>query len=206
MRRLNLLGKRFGRLLVIADAGNDEQQRSTWKCLCDCGNDKIIKAGSLRSGLTRSCGCLLDESLNKRHEGGYLYSIETKRKMSKIKHGKKGKDASNYKHGLSKTKGYSNAISMKRHVKKKNQTPLDADLEKIQKIYSFCEKLNKIESFKYEVDHIIPISKGGLHHQDNLQILSASLNRKKHNKITDEYIGINLNQIEEAKAKCLGMN
>ncbi len=31
----------------------------------------------------------------------------------------------------------------------------------------------------HEVDHIIPISKGGLHHQDNLQILTQQENRKK---------------------------
>lgn len=35
----------------------------------------------------------------------------------------------------------------------------------------------------YEVDHIIPLSKGGLHHQDNLQYLTAEENRRKSNKL-----------------------
>ena len=35
----------------------------------------------------------------------------------------------------------------------------------------------------FEVDHIIPLSKGGLHHQDNLQYLPKDINRKKSNKM-----------------------
>ena len=35
----------------------------------------------------------------------------------------------------------------------------------------------------YEIDHIIPISKGGLHHPDNLQYLTMVENRSKRDKI-----------------------
>lgn len=58
------------------------------------------------------------------------------------------------------------------YAKKKNQTPEDADMEKIREIYLNCPD-------GYEVDHIIPIAKGGLHHQDNLQYLTISENRSK---------------------------
>ena len=34
----------------------------------------------------------------------------------------------------------------------------------------------------HEVDHIIPICKGGLHHPDNLQILTMKENREKGGK------------------------
>jgi len=34
----------------------------------------------------------------------------------------------------------------------------------------------------YHVDHIQPISRGGLHHENNLQILKASLNWEKSDK------------------------
>jgi len=61
-------------------------------------------------------------------------------------------------------------------AKKHNQTPDNADLEAIKKFYANCPK-------GYEVDHIIPISKGGLHVLENLQYLTISENRKKHNKI-----------------------
>jgi hypothetical protein len=62
------------------------------------------------------------------------------------------------------------------HAKQKAQTPPDADLKLIQKIYEECPA-------GYEVDHIVPVSKGGLHHQDNLQYLPMSQNRRKGNKL-----------------------
>ena len=46
----------------------------------------------------------------------------------------------------------------------------------IKQIYLDCPK-------GYEVDHIIPISKGGLHHEDNLQYLTISENRRKGNRM-----------------------
>jgi 5-methylcytosine-specific restriction endonuclease McrA len=56
------------------------------------------------------------------------------------------------------------------------QTPLDADREAIKEFYLNCPP-------GYDVDHIIPISKGGLHTLSNLQYLTASENRSKGNKL-----------------------
>jgi 5-methylcytosine-specific restriction endonuclease McrA len=61
-------------------------------------------------------------------------------------------------------------------AKRKNQTPKDADIKALQKFYINCPA-------GYEVDHICPVSKGGLHTLENLQYLTASENRKKSNKI-----------------------
>ena len=61
-------------------------------------------------------------------------------------------------------------------AKKKNQTPLNADIPAMQQFYINCPT-------GYEVDHIMPISKGGLHSIENLQYLTISENRKKSNKI-----------------------
>jgi predicted nucleic acid-binding Zn ribbon protein len=56
------------------------------------------------------------------------------------------------------------------------QTPDDADHNAIRMIYAACPP-------GYEVDHIVPISRDGKHHQDNLQYLPAIENRKKSNKL-----------------------
>ena len=56
--RENLLGQRFGRLLVIGEAENTRAGKARWLCQCDCGNQKVITAGNLKSGYTHSCGCL----------------------------------------------------------------------------------------------------------------------------------------------------
>ena len=58
----DLTGKRFGRLVVTDRAGSNQHHKATWKCVCDCGNTKIIVGNSLLSGYTRSCGCLHREA------------------------------------------------------------------------------------------------------------------------------------------------
>ena len=75
------------------------------------------------------------------------------------------------------------ADTMKRRASKLNQTPSDADLRIIQLYYAVCGETNEIlGDIFFHVDHIQPISKGGLHHEDNLQILEASLNIQKKDK------------------------
>jgi hypothetical protein len=56
IRRIDLAGQRFGRLLVQQRSDN-VGRRTTWLCRCDCGTMKIALTEKLRSGQTRSCGC-----------------------------------------------------------------------------------------------------------------------------------------------------
>lgn len=58
-------GKKFGRLLVIKWSGRDKWNVNMWMCSCDCGNEKVISQGKLKSGNTKSCGCLQLESRTK---------------------------------------------------------------------------------------------------------------------------------------------
>lgn len=55
--RLDLTGQRFGRLTVLALAPN-RGTKSAWTCRCDCGRERVVMLGNLRSGHSRSCGCL----------------------------------------------------------------------------------------------------------------------------------------------------
>ena len=50
-RSADLSGQRFG--LVVA---TERDGRDNWLCRCDCGNTTSVRAGSLTSGTTRSCG------------------------------------------------------------------------------------------------------------------------------------------------------
>ena len=56
-RKLDLLGQRFGRLVVIRSAGTNRFRQRLWECQCDCGKKTTVVAGHLRSGNTRGCGC-----------------------------------------------------------------------------------------------------------------------------------------------------
>lgn len=55
----NLIGKRFGRLLVIERS--QRKNGTYWKCRCDCGCEKDVISGNLISGKVVSCGCYLNE-------------------------------------------------------------------------------------------------------------------------------------------------
>lgn len=58
-----LLGKRFGRLVVIAEAGTDRFHCARWQCRCDCGNIITTTGKALVSGDSKSCGCLKSENM-----------------------------------------------------------------------------------------------------------------------------------------------
>lgn len=51
------VGDRFGRLVVIEKASN-VGRNVAWRCVCDCGNEKIVRGVNLVRHATRSCGCL----------------------------------------------------------------------------------------------------------------------------------------------------
>lgn len=59
----NLVGTRFGRLLVEVCAGTNGHRR-LWICRCDCGNVTTHSTDALSSGKTRSCGCLKREIIS----------------------------------------------------------------------------------------------------------------------------------------------
>jgi hypothetical protein len=63
MRFINLTGKRFRRLKVIARAENIGK-RVAWNCLCNCGIKKVISSTNLISGKTTSCGCFRNERIS----------------------------------------------------------------------------------------------------------------------------------------------
>lgn len=58
-----MIGQRFGRLVVLHldHQKSVTEKRSWWRCVCDCGNHKSISQKKLKTGHTKSCGCLLIE-------------------------------------------------------------------------------------------------------------------------------------------------
>ena len=59
----NLIGKTFGRLVVLSKdiEASKQHKRAYWLCQCSCGNKKTIAGLSLIRGATQSCGCLRNE-------------------------------------------------------------------------------------------------------------------------------------------------
>lgn len=73
-------GERYGRLTIVEEApkycapGGHSQRQVL--CQCECGHVKIIRTASLRSGLTRSCGCLQAEYAAEACRNGVRHGME----------------------------------------------------------------------------------------------------------------------------------
>ena len=72
-------GHRYGRLTVLKQTESIKYVGTFWLCKCDCGNEKVVAGKNLRSGGTKSCGCLRGH--NRLPEGiaafnGLIYSMK----------------------------------------------------------------------------------------------------------------------------------
>lgn len=56
--KVDLTGKRFGRLLAVSPTSERKHGHTVWLCECDCGNTHQVESVYLTSGQTKSCGCL----------------------------------------------------------------------------------------------------------------------------------------------------
>ena len=61
----NHVGQKFERITVLEKVGYNKNRADLWKCICECGTEKIIIGASLRNGTTKSCGCLGSEKRRK---------------------------------------------------------------------------------------------------------------------------------------------
>lgn len=61
-KKERLIGQRFGKLTVIKNTNESNNQGYLWLCKCDCGKEKIVSTQALSTGHTKSCGCLKLES------------------------------------------------------------------------------------------------------------------------------------------------
>lgn len=154
----NMRGKRFGRLLVLEHVGSNNKGFALWKCLCDCGNIKIIKGSDLRTGSTKSCGCYHKEVLIK---------LKTT-------------------HGLSKTKSYKYYILRRRHEREKLYDSSWTYLMEIaiHALFPIC--VNCGENDHMAVDHVCPLSKGYGLLPGNAICLCERCNQIKHTKMPNE--------------------
>ena len=68
---IDLSGQRFGRLTVIERAEDyvspGGKHNTRWCCTCDCGNTTLVCGWQLRTGDTKSCGCIHSEQVTSRN-------------------------------------------------------------------------------------------------------------------------------------------
>lgn len=55
------VGQKYNRLTVLEKLGYDKHNNRMYRCLCDCGNEIVLRGTAFTSGNTKSCGCLSKE-------------------------------------------------------------------------------------------------------------------------------------------------
>lgn len=97
MRPLDIVGKRFGMLVVIEKMPN-KNNKSVFKCKCDCGQEKTHYGCEINYGNYKSCGCNRTPQTTKKYREHPLYDVwkgmkarcNDKRHQSYSRYGGKG--------------------------------------------------------------------------------------------------------------------
>lgn len=72
-KRIDLVGRIFGRLKVVAFVGGKpELERPIWLCRCECGRKVRVRGDDLRRGKQESCGCLKSLLTSLRMQGSRI--------------------------------------------------------------------------------------------------------------------------------------
>lgn len=81
---IDLTNKKFGKLTAIS-IDHKHKKDYYWKCICDCGKEVIVSGIALRSGHTKSCGCLHKKALLKDLTNHRFGNLVVKEYYGKIK-------------------------------------------------------------------------------------------------------------------------
>lgn len=98
MKKNDLAGKRFGKLVAIKSTYNQEKKITLWECKCDCGNVCHVRANRLLHGRTKSCGCLRGEVNRQKNTTHGMSETQLYNKWHSMKARCLNKNNHNYSH------------------------------------------------------------------------------------------------------------
>lgn len=147
----DLTGNKFGLLTAIKKSSRLGKSGWKWECICECGTIKNVLASALANGVTVSCGCAVK---GPNHPARSNHLIERNRHHG-INRRAREKGA-----GGRLPKGVKNYLSIKQ-----------------KQTCAICECY--IEEGSGEVDHIVPLARGGTNEIENVQLLCQPCNRRK---------------------------
>lgn len=124
--KIDLLGKKFGRLTVLSQSDSRVGGNVFWNCECDCGKACTTSSILLRRGDTRSCGCLFIET-----------AVE--------------KGRARKTHGLTQSRAYHSWVGLKERCLNRNNPKYELYGGRGIKV---CERwLNSFENFFQDMGH-----------------------------------------------------
>lgn len=205
----DLAGRRFGSLRVVGLDESVGRGGARWNCLCDCGNKTTVRADSLVTGKTRSCGCYRPTRLHD-HAGKRFGRLTAEHQARggrspawhcicdcgsrvvviarSLVHGvtRSCGCLSRTAGGKSMTPEYRASYEQLRQSRKKasggsfNHAQIEDLYRKQRGKCAVCREPVKLS--KMQRDHIEPIALGGSSDITNIQLLCRPCNQSKHAK------------------------
>jgi len=174
MKKIDLTGQRFGRLMVLKEVGRTKGRHVRWLCQCDCGGTTTGSGSDLRRGHINSCGCLQKQLLSENNRKRQV-SQETRGRMSRAQRLLTGEKAHRWKGGITPK------IKLIRHSKEYQRfrlTILKRDKFK-------CTSCGQVGGEDLHVHHILPTDKYQdlIFDENNVTTLCHGCHTKLHNKI-----------------------
>lgn len=100
MKFIDLTGERFGKIVVMGRIKKEGSKKTLFKCICDCGKEKIFQSDDLRRGKIKSCGCWKSQHMKKIGKENTKHGM-TNSRLYNIWHGSKercqNKNSKDYK-------------------------------------------------------------------------------------------------------------
>lgn len=63
----SLVGRKYGKLLVLAETNKLEARYKVWECRCECGKITFVNTKKLKRGTITNCGCMPKNNAKKTH-------------------------------------------------------------------------------------------------------------------------------------------
>lgn len=154
--RVDIAGKVFGRLTAVECAGNTNG-RYVWRCVCECGAERVHPVGRLTSGEVVSCGCAANVLTPYRS-----IAMRAKKAVYRLAY-----------------------MARKRNAEGSFTAAEVAELYERQVGRCNCCacELNGV----FERDHILALNLGGSNYISNIQLLCRSCNARKSDFHPDEF-------------------
>jgi hypothetical protein len=104
-----------------------------------------------------------------------------RKRRQRIRQQNPGMNSAELKQYFANNPGKRNQYRAAYNARKKNLTvPLTVDEQmRVESFYRIARQLTLSTGIRHHVDHVIPLAKGGLHHPDNMQVLTAHENQTK---------------------------
>lgn len=172
---IDLSGKRFGKLVAIDRVGKARKAKAIWLFECDCGQYATLVADNVKSGNTRSCGCVGIASRIKHGKSQTLeYHREAHRRWSKE----------------NPAKVIANANKRREDFRLRIPPWLTPEhWEQINAVYLEAAEVTRRTGIPHCVDHYYPLrgkTCSGLHVPWNLQVITRSENLHKSARLPDD--------------------